>query len=315
MVPEAQRSARSLPLSGLRLGVFGKGGAGKSTVVVLLARALRRRGYSVIVLDADSTNVGLAGALGVEREPEPLLGYFGGMVFSGGPVTCPVDDPRPLAGANIALEALPSACVGRSSDGVCLLVAGKLGPLGPGAACDGPIAKIARDLRIGGAGAGHVVVVDFKAGFEDSARGAITTLDWALAVVDPTQAALQMAIHLQRLVEQVRAGVPPATRHLDRPELVELALRQFREAPVRGVRAVLNRVGSAATEAFLLRELAAGGASVLAALREDPAIQDQWLRGTRLESPDLELEATRLAEWLEESSRETATPTASTRVR
>jgi MinD-like ATPase involved in chromosome partitioning or flagellar assembly len=52
-------ASRGRPLSGLRIGVFGKGGAGKSTVAVLLARALRARGYSVLVLDADSTNVGL----------------------------------------------------------------------------------------------------------------------------------------------------------------------------------------------------------------------------------------------------------------
>jgi CO dehydrogenase nickel-insertion accessory protein CooC1 len=291
------------PLSGLRVGVFGKGGAGKSTVVVLLARALRGRGYSVLVLDADSTNVGLATALGVAAEPEPLLGYFGGMIFAGGMVSCPVDDPTPLPGARVSLDALPPACVGTAGDGAHLLVAGKLGPLGPGAGCDGPIAKIARDLRVTGVGPDEVVLVDFKAGFEDSARGALTSLDWALVVVDPTVAALQMAIHLHRLVAQVRAGVPPATRHLDRQDLVELAIRQFRESPVRGVRAVLNRVKSGPTEAFLLRALKRDGPPVLAVLGEDPAIQDQWLRGARLESNDLELTAARLAEWLEEASR------------
>jgi CO dehydrogenase maturation factor len=294
------------PLSGLRIGVFGKGGAGKSTVVVLLARALRDRGYSVLVLDADSTNVGLAAALGVATEPQPLLAYFGGMIFAGGAVTCPVDDPTPLAGACVSLDALPPACVGRSSEGVYLLVAGKLGPLGPGAGCDGPIAKIARDLCVTGVGPDDVVLVDFKAGFEDSARGAITSLDWALAVVDPTVAALQMAIHLERLVAQVRAGVPPATRHLERPDLVALAIRQFREAPVRGVRAVLNRVRSEPMEAFLVRALARGGPPVLAVLGEDPAIQDQWLHGARLASSELMPAALRLAERLEEASQEDA---------
>lgn len=182
--------SRDRPLTGLRGGVFGKGGAGKSTVVVLLARALRGRGYSVLVLDADSTNVGLAAALGAATEPEPLLAYFGGTmragallrpsVFAGGTVTCPVDDPTVLPGARMSLDALPPACVGRNGDGVYLLVAGKLGPLGPGAGCDGPVAKIARDLRVAGIGPDDVVLVDFKAGLEDSARGALPSIDWAL---------------------------------------------------------------------------------------------------------------------------------------
>jgi CO dehydrogenase nickel-insertion accessory protein CooC1 len=139
---------QDMPLSGLRLGFFGKGGAGKSTVTVLLARELHARGYSVLVLDADSTNVGLAAALGIGREPDWLLDYFGGMVFSGGAVTCPVDDPTPLPGATLSLEGLPARYVGTSPEGIRLLLAGKLGPLGPGAGCDGPIAKIARDLRV-----------------------------------------------------------------------------------------------------------------------------------------------------------------------
>jgi Mrp family chromosome partitioning ATPase len=88
-------------LMGKRIGVLGKGGSGKSTVVVLLANALRGRGYQVCVLDADSTNVGLHRALGLNGPPRSLLDYFGGMVFRGGSVTCPVDDPTPLQGAHL----------------------------------------------------------------------------------------------------------------------------------------------------------------------------------------------------------------------
>jgi CO dehydrogenase nickel-insertion accessory protein CooC1 len=131
----------------------------------------------------------------------------------------------------------------------------------------------------------------------------VTSIDWALVVVDPTVAAVHMAIHLDRLVAQIRAGVPPATRHLGRQDLVDLAIRQFRESPVRGVRAVLNRVRSGPTEAFLLRALKRDGPPVLGVLGEDPAIQDQWLRGVRLESPELELAAARIGEWLEEACR------------
>jgi CO dehydrogenase nickel-insertion accessory protein CooC1 len=298
---------QDMPLSGLRLGIFGKGGAGKSTVTVLLARELHTRGYSVLILDADSTNVGLAPALGIGREPDWLLDYFGGMVFSGGAVTCPVDDPTPLPGATLSLTGLPARYVATSPEGIRVLVAGKLGSLGPGAGCDGPIAKIVRDLRLTGLGPDDVTLVDFKAGFEDSARGALTTLDWALAAVDPTGASLQMAVHLRRMVAEMRQGVPPATRHLERADLVELAIRQFRDARVRGVLAVLNRVANSATEEYLRRALAGEGPPVVAVLGEDPSIQEQWLHARRVGSERLATAAAELARHLEAVEREAGT--------
>jgi len=287
------------PLSGLRVGLFGKGGAGKSTVTVLLAEALRGRDYPVLVIDADSTNEGLAGALGMARDPEPLLEYFGGAVFSGGPVTCPVDDPEPLAGASLALADLPPGCVGTNGSGVRILAAGKLGALGPGAGCDGPMTKIVRDLRVTDLDPDAVVLVDHKAGMEDSARGALTSLDCALVVVDPTTAALQMAIHLTGMIREMRKGVPPATRHLASPRLVELAERQFREAHVQNVVAVLNRVPDADTEAFLRARLGDRGVDVLGVVHESPDIPRQWLGGERLHSSPAATDASAIVRSLE----------------
>lgn len=53
-------------------------------------------------------------------------------MFSGGIVTCPVDDPTPLPGAEIALGVLPAEYYGRSPEGIYLLTAGKIGQMGPG---------------------------------------------------------------------------------------------------------------------------------------------------------------------------------------
>jgi len=274
-------------LAGCRIGIFGKGGSGKSTLTVFLARALRHLGYPVVVLDADSTNLGLAAALGVDRAPSPLLDHFGGMVFSGGAVTCPVDDPTPLAGGEISLGELAPQYVGETVEGIRLLVAGKLGALGPGAGCDGPIVKIARDLRVMDQGPDLVTLVDFKAGFEDAARGAVTSVDWALAVVDPTTAAIEMAAHLTRLVARIRDGVPPATAHLQSAALVDVAVRLYREAKVRGALAVLSRMPDGKAEAYVRSALEKHAISPLGSFPEERSVQDLWLRGCPLHSPRL----------------------------
>jgi CO dehydrogenase maturation factor len=267
------------PLDSNRIGIFGKGGSGKSTVTVLLARALAHAGYDVCVLDADSTNVGLHRALALETSSTPLLDYFGGMVFSGGAVTCPVDDPTLLPKAEITLATLPPEYYARSPEGILFLTAGKIGEEGPGAGCDGPVAKIARDLRLLAFGEHPVTLVDFKAGFEDSARGAVTSLDWIVVVVDPTQAAVKMAVDMREMIRAIRAGTPPATEHLDFPELAELARRLFREARIKGVFFLLNNVEDAETESYLRQELAAIGIEPLGVIYRDPAIARAWLHG------------------------------------
>jgi len=60
-------------LAGKKIGILGKGGSGKSTITVLLAKALRKHGYDVCVLDADSANIGLHQALGIDKPPASLI--------------------------------------------------------------------------------------------------------------------------------------------------------------------------------------------------------------------------------------------------
>ena len=298
-------------LSGKRIGVFGKGGAGKSTVVVLLAKALRDRGYGVCVLDADSTNVGLHQALGLDRPPVPLMEYFGGTVFSGGSVSCPVDDPAPLPGARISLDGLAEKYRAQSPEGVSLLAAGKIGGQGPGAGCDGPVSKIARDLRIGGEGQRLVTLIDFKAGLEDSARGVITSVDWAIVVIDPTNAGIQMAIDMKDMVGQIQAGALPATRHLADPELVELAEKAFREARIRGVLFVLNKVSDEETQSYLRRRLEENGIEPMGTIHANASIATAWLTGTSLEKTDARKDVQRIVEKLEAAEEARSSTTSS----
>jgi CO dehydrogenase nickel-insertion accessory protein CooC1 len=287
------------PLDGNRIGLFGKGGAGKSTATVLLARSLARAGYDVCVLDADSTNVGLHRALGLEHSATPLLDYFGGMVFSGGAVSCPVDDPTLLPNADVALKALPEKYYARNREGILYLAAGKIGEAGPGAGCDGPVAKIARDMRLHAFGEHPVTLVDFKAGFEDSARGAVTSLDWIVVIVDPTQAAMKMAVDMKSMIGEIKAGTPPATEHLEFPELAELARRLFKEARVKEVFFLLNNVEDEETEDFLRQALAERGIEPSGVIHRNPAIARAWLHGDPLIGGDLPGHADSLVSALE----------------
>jgi len=270
-------------LAGKRIGIFGKGGAGKSTTVVLLARGLRDCGYEVCILDADSTNAGLPLALGMEQPPEPLMEYFGGMVFSGGLVTCPVDDPTLLPGREIDLDELPTKFCGQNQAGITLLTAGKIGGEGPGSGCDGPISKIARDVRISRHGKQPITLVDFKAGLEDTARGVITSLDWAIVLVDPTIAAVEMAINMRDMIIQIKNGKLPATRHLETADLVEVANKLFTEARIKGALYLLNKIRNSSTEEYLRAKLAERGIEPGGVIYDDPTISDSWLKGIPLE--------------------------------
>jgi len=269
-------------LRGRRIGVFGKGGCGKSTVLVLLTRALLGRGYEVCVVDADSTNVGLAAALGLASPPASLMRRFGGTAFKGGPVTCPVDDPMPLANAGIDLDVLEPQYVSHDGRGLSLVTLGKITEAGAGAGCDGPVAKIARDLDVRRQGRAVLTLLDFKAGFEDWARGVITTLDWALVVVDPTTAAVEMMGRMDDVLGQIRAGAAPATRHLDDARLVEAARALYRNARTRGVLCVLNKVADRQSEAYLRDRLARYSIEPVAVVREEARIGRAWLRGEPL---------------------------------
>jgi CO dehydrogenase nickel-insertion accessory protein CooC1 len=286
-------------LAGKRVGVFGKGGAGKSTAIVLLARILRERGYGVCVLDADSTNLGLPQALGIEQPPAPLMDYFGGMIFSGGLVTCPVDDPMPLPESEISLEELPSKYSAENEAGITLLTAGKIGEHGAGAGCDGPVSKIARDLKIKRDGEAPVTLVDFKAGFEDTARGVITSLDWAIVLVDPTIAAVEMAVSMRDTIDQIKNGRLPATHHLENPVLVAMANLMFTKARINGALYVMNKIRDKETARYLEAKLKERDIEPVGIIREDPAISVAWLKGKPLASAKARADVQRVVEELE----------------
>lgn len=282
-----------------RIGILGKGGSGKSTVTVLLAKALRDCGYGICVVDADSTNIGIHRALGLDKPPTSLMDYFGGTVFRGGVVTCPVDDPTPLPEAEIFLDKIPNKYYVQSQDGIFFLATGKLGDKGPGAGCDGPISKITRDLKISGIGDSPVTLIDLKAGLEDPMRGVITSLDWVIVVVDPTNASVQLAADIKNMVSRIGEGELPATEHLESPELVEMANKIFLDAKIKDVLIILNKIKDKEMESYIKRELRKKGIEPIGTICEDPSVSLSWLMGKSLESVKAKIDVEKLVKRLE----------------
>lgn len=287
-------------LNGQRIGIFGRGGCGKTTTTVFLAQALREAGYPIAVLDADSTNEGLAMALGADRAPDDLLEWLGGTVFSGGPVTCPVDNPVPQAGARVHLRDLPDRFFSRTPDGILVFQAGKIGPLGPGAGCDGPMTKIARDFTLETDDPAPVMLLDFKAGIEDASRGVITSLDWVMGVIDPTGPGVRAAVTMRTLLKQIHEGVMPATRHLASQDLVKITEDAYRAARTRGALYVLNKVPDPDTEYDLWQLLVQSGIQPTASFGDENSLRNAWLKGLPLESAAARSEAGKIVRALED---------------
>jgi CO dehydrogenase nickel-insertion accessory protein CooC1 len=227
------------------------------------------------------------------------MDYFGGMIFSGGLVTCPVDDPMPLPGCEVSLDDLPRKYYAQNQAGITLLIAGKIGEQGPGAGCDGPVSKIARDLKIKEDGEAPVTLVDFKAGFEDTARGAITSLDWAIVLVDPTLAAVEMAVNMRDTIDQIKSGGLPATKHLENPILVTMANQIFSKARIKGALFVMNKIRDKEMARYLEVKLAERGIDPIGIIHEYPAISIAWLKGTPLTIPEVREEVHRIVKELE----------------
>lgn len=174
-------------LNGKRILVCGKGGSGKSTIVTLLANALRNENGKVVVIDGDASNPGgLARLLfGLKESINPLIEFFGGREK----VECPIDDPSiltrlnddiPITKRRINLAEVPGDYYVQKN-GITLFQVGKINQ--PFEGCDGPMSKVTRDFVVGG---NVITLIDVEAGIEHYGRGIEKNVDMVIVVVDPT---------------------------------------------------------------------------------------------------------------------------------
>lgn len=257
-MPEKQREAKpGKPFSGKRLLVCGKGGSGKSSIVVLMANVMADKGYKVLALDGDASNPGgLARLLlGLKEGPKPLIEFFGGRAR----VECPVDNPAPLTRAedmssliekNIDMAEIPPEYL-MKKDGIVLLQVGKIQRACEG--CDGPMSKVTRDFIVKG---DQVTLIDVEAGVEHFGRGVERNIDIVLVVVDPTYESFMVA----EKVAEFSGGIG-----------------------VKEVWAILNKVHSREVESLMTKELQQRKLRILGSVHQDPELEKAGLMGTPLD--------------------------------
>jgi len=222
-----------------KIAVCGKGGSGKSSVVALLARSIRDRGYRVLTVDSDESNPSLYRMLGFDRRPEPLLELVGGKkrvfpTFSDETAS----GENPLTRQSFRIADLPPEYI-VERDGISLVCIGKIMQSLEGCAC--PMGVLSREfLKRLSLEKDEIVVIDMEAGIEHFGRGVETSTDSVLIVVEPSFDSLKLAETISDLAAEV--GVENVWTLLNKVRSEEVASRLRKELEESGLH-VIGSIG------------------------------------------------------------------------
>jgi len=185
----------------LKIAVAGKGGVGKTTVAAALARALAKRNFRVLAIDADpDANLASGLPLDAAEAPPPLAtqrellkatARHGGLpagVFLLNPVLDDIDIPTVSWGHRHRLVVLGWTARG-----------------GQGCYCD-ENAVLQSVLRRLTAEPGEAIVVDGEPGLEHLSRGTLASVEVLVVVLDPGARSVQTAQTIRSLAADL--GIP-----------------------------------------------------------------------------------------------------------
>jgi CO dehydrogenase maturation factor len=172
--------------------VAGKGGAGKTTVSATLARLAVRRGFRVIVIDADS-NPNVAVALGLSRERaasiRPLPSNLVSRRLNGPGLVQRVGEVVERHGA-------------QTDEGVVVVHMAMPAHADEGCLCSAHATASAM-LADAGAEPGTITIMDLEASPEHFSRGTTRHADWLLLVTEPYYRSLETARRMAELAAEL----------------------------------------------------------------------------------------------------------------
>jgi CO dehydrogenase maturation factor len=231
-----------------KIAVCGKGGTGKSTIVTLLADALRLEGWTVLVIDTDESNPGLFRLCGFAKAPEPLMTLLNGL--SSGQAA---PETEWLRRNRIHIEDIPSEYL-VDREGLKFLMVGKIEDPFQGCACS--MADGARDLveklvtrdR-------ELLLIDMEAGVENFGRGVERSVDTVVVIVEPSFESRAVAEKIRYMSEGMG---------------------------ISRVRVILNKVPSAEIGKRMSDEWTRGKADILGTVCFDAQVSEDGFEGRAL---------------------------------
>jgi len=183
-------------MSGLRIAVAGKGGAGKTTLSSTMARLFARQGKDVIVVDGDS-NPNVATALGIGREQaaaiQPLpLGLVSRKLNGNAALKDPVMD-------------VVSRYGGLAPDNVHVLMMAMPAHADEGCLCSAhaTVSALLADIEELD---NTVSILDLEASPEHLSRGTTRHVDALLLVVEPYYRSFETARRMAALASELPIG-------------------------------------------------------------------------------------------------------------
>ncbi|MCK4273661.1 MAG: adenylyl-sulfate kinase [Dehalococcoidales bacterium] len=214
----------------MKISVCGKGGSGKSTIVVLLANEALKRGYQVLVVDSDESNSGLFRMLGFDRPPVPLMELVGGKKG----LRQKMGQPSVLSETNIQTAQIPEEYL-LKKNGLKLTAIGKILQSLEGCAC--PMGVLSREfLKKLDLAKDELAIVDMEAGVEHFGRGVETSIDSVLIVVEPPLESVNVGQKIHELASGI--GIKNVWAVLNKVPTEEIATRLKAELQERHIEVV-----------------------------------------------------------------------------
>lgn len=221
-----------------KIAICGKGGVGKSTITSLLAFGLMKKGYKVVVLDADESNPGLHRKLGFEKLPASI---YDEVKKSAAETDDVVKYWHQLE--KITLEDIPADFI-EQDQAISYLMIGKINDVLEGCAC--AMADSAREMLIRlSLNDDEILIVDQEAGVENFGRGVERGADTIINIVEPSYE----SIELSEKINYMAQGIGIAQ-----------------------VKTILNKVPSQDVENIIKERLYHHGMEVLGSLYQDGGI-------------------------------------------